>query len=339
MQMPSEISRQKLLQAQSETFLAEIEWDRAAAEITLALAGFEKLVLHELTAVRAIVVAYESLDPARKPSELALPHRLALKTQAVIEFEPSDQIVAKLLPLSAAALDDILRASQIDLIENNLDILRLSPLVMNLRIEAWTTEEERVDLNLLVGCENLAVLEEEGEIEVKQEVAENNTATAEPQGDLATYTPLAKSPFALEQGDVSSLPPEILKTLETFFEAQHQNDWDALAAVYPSYDLEPADHRAYLAAHFHEIWDWGFARALDSWWQEGELANVNIRGIHHSPANDEFDETNEECLWSFSLGHNQGRWEVRHFAQSWPSVDASAIAPFDACPWLDEWAD
>ena len=112
-----------------------------------------------------------------------------------------------------------------------------------------------------------------------------------------------------------------------------------MARHHPLPDRPRSEQQALLAAHFVELWDLGFARALDAHWIEGRLANVRIRGVAYSPADEGLPSTLEECVWSFSLRHDEEGWRIRNWSMAWPSTGSAPRLDASEKPWISEFAD
>ncbi len=328
--MQQHYSKTKLAAAQEDLWLAEVEREDQDT-LVITLAGPGGIILLECSGLSAFALAQESLDPDVLPKDLVLEDEFQLS--AVTEFNPDDEIAAKITEVSPEYADDVLCASKATFLDGDLDTLKKAALLLDLRVESWRLSPQPLDLHLLIGCTRLMIANEAGEVDITH-VAGEVEDHHESSGPAAPYTAPSEPPFELDQQD---LPQGILEVLRRFFEAGLNDDFNQLADLVPSFDLSHAEQAAHFAEHFHSLYDWGYARALDGWGQDGPLATVRIRGVIHSRAEDGITAINEECVWSFSLRKTKESWVIRNWATSWPSVGSAPHLPEEKKPWLKTW--
>ncbi len=321
---------EKLEAAQEDLFLAEIAREDEKT-LTITLAGPGRIVMFECSGLSAFLLAHESLDPDVLPRELILDDEFLLSS--ITEFEATNEISARLREVSKEYTQDVLLASKFTSLDGDLDTLISAPLHLNLRIESWRLEPQPIDLHLLIGCEDLVLADEDGEIDIKA----NDGVITNPvsKNPAPKYTPPSESAYEVEP---SELPPEMESTLRLFFESGLSDDFVTLARVIANFEMSAAEHEAYLAEHYHALFDWSYARALESWCQQGDLANVRMRGIIHSRAEDGISAINEECVWSFSMAKRAQGWIIRNWSTSWPSVGSAPSLSADQKTWLTSWS-
>ncbi len=328
--MQQHYSKTKLAAAQEDLWLAEIEREDQDT-LVITLAGPGGIILLECSGLSAFALAQESLDPDVLPKDLTFEDEFQLS--AVTEFDPDEEIAAKITEVSPDYADDVLCASKATFLDGDLATLKNASLLLDLRVESWRLSPQPLDLHLLIGCSKLMIANEDGEVDIRYEPEEVEDHH-ESDGPAAPYEAPSEPPFELDHND---LPQGILEVLRRFFEAGINNDFKELADLVPSFDLSQAEQTAHFAEHFHSLYDWGYARALDGWGQDGPLATVRIRGVIHSRAEDGITAINEECVWSFSLRKTEKSWVIRNWATSWPSVGSAPRLSEEEKPWLKTW--
>lgn len=328
-QLNRQYSKTKLEAAQEDLWLAEIEREDSET-LVITLAGPGRIIMFECSGLTSFALAHESLDPDVLPNALNLNEGFELSQ--VTEFDSDDEIAARLSEISADYAHDVLCASKHAWIDGDLPKLQQAPLLVDLRVESWRLEPQPMDLHLLIGCERIVLADENGEIDLKPIAAGAESKTS--YQTAALYDAPQEPPYEVESGE---LPPAIESVIRSFFEAGIANDFATMAKLTPNFDRDAAEQCAYFSQHFHTLFDWGYARALDGWQAEGPLANVRIRGIIHSRAEDGIESINEECVWSFSLRRREDGWVIRNWATSWPSVGSAPSIPDEEKPWLERW--
>ena len=229
-------------------------------------------------------------------------------------------------------LADILVASRAEFIVGDAELLASTPTLFDLRVESWTLDPERSDLHLIVAAPTLEIHSENGPIPFSLDEID---ASADDAGQVSEHRPPSEPTFELEAHD---LPPEVESVLARFYRGHHAADWPSLAAIHPAPDQPVEKQTEFLRAHFIDHWDWSYARRIDAWWIDGDLAHVAVRGIHHGPAGEDVPERNEEFVLSVSLRRGQDGWLIRNWAQCWPSLGSAPRLDDDEAPWRTRWS-
>ena len=309
---------------QEEMDLAAIEVEDR--DVLISMAGAQGIHAFELKDAIAVAVAFEPLDPSLPPSRLEIAQPLDLAAG----WEADDFITGSLTPLSSAALEDLEAAARWSWLRGDAPALHQATGRYLLRVEAWQLEPQRADLCVVIGASSLHVHDEEGEVRFEDE-----PAPLPPAASPGHPAPPTEPPFALEDHDV---PADLLTPVRDFFELHHAGKWGELARVHPRLGDDHEFRTAWLAAHFVDLHEWGYARAVEGWWQEGRLAHVQLRGIQHCLEEDAMDSHSVECVWSFSLLQRDDTWIVRNWAQAWPSMGGAPELPLANKPWLSRWS-
>jgi len=83
---------------------------------------------------------------------------------------------------------------------------------------------------------------------------------------------------------------------------------------------------------------WGYARAIDAWWVEGNRAYTSVRGIEHGmPLDEDTPAENVESVWELRLQRRNGRWVVVTWSQGWPPYGSAPKKTPREKPWLKRW--
>jgi len=265
--------------------------------------------MFEFGGLVAFGAAYESLDPAVRPGHLKLPGTPNFENS--VEWNENDAREARVRMIGAEERDDILAASQVRMFAGELTRLKDATSLFEIRVESWSTDEERVDLHVLVACETMQVFEEDGAIDLEAVIVDSHVHEALPK---ETASLLDEEPF---QMDASTLPKEITDLMEQFFVAQDAGDWAQLAHVHPANEKTVEEQAHWLRCHYRELWDWSYARQLVNFWLEGTLGAVAIRGTLVAGAEGGVPKMAEDCLWTFSIRQKStGQWIVRNWSQT-----------------------
>lgn len=312
---------------QRDMDLAAIELEEHAVLITMA--GAQGIHAFELADPAAVAIVWEPLDPAVAPSRLRRGRALDLERG----WEANEFLTGALVPLSDEQARDLAAAGAWSWVRGDAEALAAAPSRWLLRIESWQLEPERADLCVAVGAAALHVHDEDGEIALAAEEAAPLPAPS--RGHAA---PPPAPPFEVGVGDA---PEDLIAPVRAFFELHHAGRWRELARVHPRIDDDEERRAAWLAAHFIDIHEWGYARAIGGWWREGDLACVGVRGIQFCLEEDSMEAHAVECVWSFSLrrcgGEGPERWVVRHWTQAWPGAGGAPELPLADKPWLSAW--
>lgn len=146
------------------------------------------------------------------------------------------------------------------------------------------------------------------------------------------YVPPQEPPFALSVHDV---PDELIIPLRGWFEGVMKRDWLQMAQAMTWID-DVADYARWLSGVQPQS-SWGYARAVDGWWQEEDHAVVTVRGIEHdAPSSDEPAESIER-VWEFALRRRLGKWKVKSYAMSSPLYGSAPALKDSEKPWLADW--
>ncbi|MCA9319935.1 MAG: hypothetical protein KDB53_04330 [Planctomycetes bacterium] len=321
--MHSPTLNDRLLALQEGLFLAEIEPASTDEPWSITMAGPRGLFVFELDGVQAAAVAYEALDPSRKPSELKI--RDPLNLRRTVEFDPDAEVAGRWRELDPERRDDLLAASRVEMLSGDASDLRSAAQVFELRIESYTLRPDRCDLHLFVVADSLSVFTEEGPVDWRSFPVEEHAHGAESQAPAVPS--LDRPAWLIGSG---SLPADLEAPLQTYFEAARQGDWPRLAEVYPAPDTDDAHAVDWLRAHHRDLWDFPHARALEGFWKEGPLAAATVRGVLLSESDDEFPRQIEECVWVFSLRRrDDGRYVIRHWSQDFVAELSSPHAGHD----------
>ncbi|GEM_PF-2473220 len=146
------------------------------------------------------------------------------------------------------------------------------------------------------------------------------------------YAPPQEPAFVLSAHDA---PDELLIPLRNWFEGKLKKDWLMVARAWPWGD-EPEERARKLSSGDPDT-SWGYARAVDEWWQEGENASVKLRGIEHNAPFSNNPAKNTETLWTFALRHLTGEWTIQGISYRCPSYDSSIALDDGKKPWLADW--
>ncbi len=325
--MSRRLSRRKLEEIQHDLWLAELVRETEDS-LLITLAGDGRVLAFDLQGVVALAVAHESLDPWLLPAEVEPSRPLVLV--GTVDFEPEDEIAARLVELGPDQFADLVAASRIEWLRGSSAAAMDAPFLVDLRVENWGAAESRSDLHVLVAAREFLAVEDD-EIDLAPGDDEGGKADS---GTITSHEAPAEPAFQVAPHD---LLPELEAPLRVFFEAQLEDDFDRLVEVWPAHDLRGEERLLHLRRHFHDLEDWGYARAIEGWKREGDLAAVRVRGISHSAPEDGIRALNEECLWTFSLRRRGGDWIIRGWSRGWPSVGGAPCLPPDAKPWLAAW--
>jgi hypothetical protein len=132
-----------------------------------------------------------------------------------------------------------------------------------------------------------------------------------------SYRPPAAAAFLLPP---TTVPAEILKTIEDYHTGFHRRDWLRVAVAYPDFDKGPDERAAQLRDRYLG-WDhgrWVYVRHIDKWWCEGDRACVVVRGIEHSKGDDDSTASNEETVITYGLRQFRQSWVIATWSQRWP---------------------
>ncbi|MCB9831717.1 MAG: hypothetical protein H6807_04510 [Planctomycetes bacterium] len=325
--MNGRLSRTRLAAIQKDLWLAEIARETTDS-LLVTLAGDGRVLAFDFQDLLGLALAQESLDPWVLPEELEILRPLEIGDG--VEFEPEEEIAARLHELSEEQLADLLAAARIDWSVGSAEALRAAPWLFDLRVENWGPDEARCDLHLLIAARGFLAVDDD-EIDLSPRGDERLRADA---GEARPHQAPAEPAWAVLPHD---LPAELEAPLERFFRAQQADDWVALAEVWPALDLDRDQQLVHLERHFHALEDWGHARLVEDWKTAGELAAVRIRGISHSAPEIGLEALNEECVWTFSLRRRAGGYVIRGWSRGWPSVGGAASLTTAERPWLEDW--
>jgi hypothetical protein len=146
------------------------------------------------------------------------------------------------------------------------------------------------------------------------------------------YQPPQEPPFMLSAHDV---PEDLLTPLRNWFEGSLKRDWLQIARAWTWGD-EVAEWAGQRSSG-EPLYEWGYARAVDEWWQEGEHAVVTLRGIRHQAPFPGSPDENREIVWKFALRCWQGTWVLQRYTYSLPIHGSALSLPASRKLWLKEW--
>ena len=150
------------------------------------------------------------------------------------------------------------------------------------------------------------------------------------------YEPPAEPPFELEPNE---LPEELVKPIRDWFCSLHTRNWEQRARATRDLDRSVEDQAQHLEKSFltWNFGNWGYGRQIESWWREGSLAEVEVRGLEHHLSADWRSPENRECVWTFRLHERDSGWVVRSWGKAWPSNGTAPKKSTAEAPWKARW--
>lgn len=165
-----------------------------------------------------------------------------------------------------------------------------------------------------------------------EQTVEDTMIPAGKNRDNPNYEPPCEPAFELS---VSDIPENLLVPLRDLFEGALKKDYLQKARGWTWGD--GVEKRAkWLSCIEPETW-WGYIRAVDEWWQEGDYAVVTLRGIEHTAPYSRSPAVNEEKVWKFALRCWQGNWVINGCTWHCPLYDPKLAIPDSKKPWLANW--
>lgn len=317
-----------------------------------------------LRGLRAIAVARDSGSPELRPSRFQSQGALGIAELGSWPFEPQE---ASLTINRASHESDWLSAARVDWLAGGTRSFAASALRLAVEVDSWFGfGPPAIEVAFLISGDWLTIESAGVPLDLddwesqyrawwtgwrshwdqksarqgdRSSVQEDTfiPAASDPPPDLS-YRPPAEPPFLLEK---HAVPPDVMSPVAGWFEGVHARDWPRVARSLVFWGdtdetREAAVRRSYTSFHFGR---WGFARAVDDWWIEGNRACVIIRGIEHRHGAGPHHRRgeNRESVWTFSLGRIGGRWCIRTFTQGWPAFGSAPKKPGSAKPWLAGW--
>jgi len=373
---PETISIEQIPDLLNEAYLAylawnvddrvlDLYWDNCLVRNADGTEIKDRVTLLRCRDVRGIAAGTEPSDCFARPSEIRPPGEvtaefLAKEISGDVRWSWDDEswIVINIRRVEQEVFHSLKSAL---LFGNEKDIME-SPVRVIFNIPGELTEAgDEYDVSILAGCESLTACNRRGEpksLEIwsaqcaawwtgwKKHWKDN--VSGDQEGCESTvedsmipamrneadpyYEPPQEPAFALSAHD---MPEELLIPLRNWFEGKLEKDCLKIARAWPwGDDLE---ERARNISGWEPDTHWGYIRAVDEWWQEGDRASVTIRGIMHNAPFSGHPAENMETLWKFAIRRLLGDWTIKSFHYRCPPYDRSISISDDRKPWLNDW--
>jgi hypothetical protein len=351
--------------------LHDLAWDRAIATLTARFDCLrrntdgselpDRSVEFRLTGVRALAVGYDSVHLDTRPSQFEPPRRITAADLSAWPFKPQEAA----LWINSELVEDALDSARLTWLAGDGPSVREAPCTFCITFEPWYGFGGTPPLNvqLLAAGDDFTVTSAGVPLDLDEwekqfaawwqgwkehwaakrgddeddESAEFETAipAGEPEPPDLSYRPPAEPVFDLPPSDV---PPDLLRPIRDLFEAEHARDWARLARAFSGVDRSVEERARQLEAQSADTFGrWGYARAIDQWWQEGRRACVVVRGVEHTMPLEGDPAENREAVWTFALRHRHGRWVIATYSQGWASHGSANTLPARQKPWLKQW--
>ncbi len=151
--------------------------------------------------------------------------------------------------------------------------------------------------------------------------------------------PPAENPHPIPQRTACVLkgdaPPDLVAPILDYHEGHIDGNWSRMSRAWPDFDKSPENQAANMHARL-ENGPWVYLRRIDSWWIEGAMAYLQVRGVEHRPDAREGSPQNLETVIGYELRRFENGWIIWNLSQGWVQY-GSASALSERETWHDEW--
>jgi hypothetical protein len=156
----------------------------------------------------------------------------------------------------------------------------------------------------------------------KAAVEEETAIPAAPSRPVAVeYQPPGWTAIDAELGD---MPAELFAPIRDLVQGRLQRDWVRVARAERDLDRPIEEQAKELeSSFFSDGARWLYVRRIESWWIEGALGCVVVRGIEHAAPDPEEPREDLETVVTYSLIRTGDGWIIHSFSQGWPKYDSA----------------